>query len=225
MEHAVRSFLAPSTSATMTFSTSTTTTTRQVLIVAAGYDTLAMRLAPDYAHSSVTFWEIDHPATSKRKQQAMEIELVMNGQIHCIMADLAAIQLSTILRQQQPQYCLTSPTIVIVEGLTMYLTGKQILDLFRDIATVVGPGSRICFDYFGWKNGTFDNGWSTPFQRYFAKRIGEEWYWGIDPNDLQKFLVDTPWTIIDQSVKMGMEYMATVELVNTNDSLPPVVSG
>ena len=228
MEHAVRSFLAP------TISTATTsniiTTKRQVLIVAAGYDTLAMRLAPDYTHSSVTFWEVDHPATSKRKQKAMEFELTSNGQIHCIMADLATIQLSTILRQQhehqeRPQYDLTSPTIVIVEGLTMYLTGNQIFDFFRDVATVVGPGSRICFDHFGWKNGTFDNGWSTPCQRHFAKRIGEEWHWGIDPNDLQDFLVDTPWTIIDQSAKMGLEYMATVELTKAINSLPAIDGG
>ena len=215
MEHGVRTFLSKRKN----------TNRAQVLVLASGYDTLATRLCQDYKEdtdsaSTVTFWEVDHPATyaatsssSKRKQ---------NQSGHCvqsIMADLTTTKLKTALslpsslEKNDPYYDPTIPTVVIIEGLTMYLTGTQLLDLLSDVSTVIGKGSRICFDHFGWKNGTFENGWLTQCQMRFAKLLGEEWHWGIDPKDLQEFLKDSQYKIIDQSTKVGMEFMVTLELL------------
>jgi methyltransferase (TIGR00027 family) len=209
MEHAVRTFLATQNM------TTATAIAPQVLVIAAGYDTLAFRLSRDYYYSpeKVVFWEIDHPATSMRKQMAASTATASAASnVRYVMADLAKTTLREVLLNSETKYNPTAPTIVIVEGLTMYLTGEQVLDLFQDVATVVGPNSKICFDHFGWRNGGLDNGWITHLQKMFANGVGEPWFWGIDPSNLQEFLKDNPFKVVDQSAKTGLEFMVTLEL-------------
>jgi methyltransferase (TIGR00027 family) len=200
MEHGVRTFLAATTKKKAQ--------PQQVLVIAAGYDTLAFRLSRDYPE--VAFWELDHPATSTRKQLAATAAAA-DISVRCVMADFAKTTLRAVLTNET-DYDPTLPTIVVVEGLTMYLTGDQVLELLRDIAAVVGPNSRICLDHFGWRNGALDNGWITHLQKMFAKAVGEPWFWGIDPSDLQEFLKDNPFKVVDQSAKTGLEFMVTLEL-------------
>lgn len=182
----------------------------QVLIVGAGYDTLAYRLSQEYPSS--TFWEVDHPATSRVKQQGLENLSPQPSNLHCIMADLSKTSLPQVLSQQS----LCNPktkTIVVMEGLLYYLDESQVKQLFRDVAQVTPKGSQVCFDFFGLrKDGQLDLGWMTPLLVWSIKFTGEPWKWGIAPDNLSAFFDDTTWRVVGEPQSIGIERLACVEL-------------
>jgi methyltransferase (TIGR00027 family) len=182
----------------------------QVLIVAAGYDTLALRLSQEY--TEVQFWELDHPATAKVKQRALR-GMGQPKNMHTIATDLTQTSLEEIMTQQE-QYNVNSRTVVVMEGLTFYLSEKEVRGLFASVSSVVGPKSSVCFDFFGRNSqrGVFDLGRLTPLLHYFVKLAGEPWKWGIDPNELQEFFQDSSWTVKGATQSVGIERLACVEL-------------
>jgi methyltransferase (TIGR00027 family) len=182
----------------------------QVLIVAAGYDTLAFRLSQEYPE--LQFWELDHPATAEVKQRALR-GMGQPKNMHTIAADLTQSCLEEVMSQQK-QYNVKSRTVVVMEGLTFYLSEKEVRGLFASVSCVVGPKSSVCFDFFGWNSqrGVLDLGWLAPLLQYFAKLIGEPWKWGINPNELQEFFQDSSWTVNGATQSVGIERLACVEL-------------
>jgi methyltransferase (TIGR00027 family) len=206
---------------------STKTTTgccvcRQVLIVAAGYDTLALRLSNEFP--TVHFWEVDHPATSKCKQRALAA-LGQPKNLHTVAADLTQLSLHDALlvdnnnnnnnKNKNNKYDPNAPTVVVMEGLLMYLTEHQVQQLFNDVSSVVGPkGSSVCFDFVGWKESKnlADIGWLAPFMHWWLRRRGEPWLWGVDPARLSSFFSNTRWRVMGQPMSIGCERLAIVEL-------------
>lgn len=181
---------------------------KQVLIVGAGYDTLAWRLSQEY--SNVQFWEVDHPATSQVKQRGLQ-QLNPPRNLHAIMADLTTTTLEEVM-PQQPEYNTMTRTVVVMEGLLYYLSEAEVRALFRSVANIVGPSSSVCFDFFGWKQNRLDLGWMTPLLSFAVNMAGESWKWGIDPVELPVFFQDLPWSVSVAPRSMGIERMACVEL-------------
>lgn len=180
----------------------------QVLIVGAGYDTLAWRLASEFPQ--VQFYEVDHPATSRVKQVGLQ-KLGSTDNLHTIMADLTLTSLEQVVTQQD-NYNTKAKSVVVVEGLLYYLSENQVKQLFADVANVVGPSSCVCFDFFGYKNGRLDLGWMTPLLTWSIKFTGEPWKWGIDPNNLATFFQDTRWRVCGVPQSVGIERLASVQL-------------
>jgi methyltransferase (TIGR00027 family) len=180
----------------------------QVVIVGAGYDTLAWRLSQEYPN--VQFWELDHPATSRVKQRGLQ-QLNPPSNLHTIMADLTKTKLEEVM-PQQPEYHINTSTVIVMEGLLYYLSEADVRQLFRSLANVVGPSSSVCFDFFGWKKNRLDLGWMTPVLTFAVKMSGESWKWGIDPVELPVFFQDLPWSLTGATRSMGIERMACVEL-------------
>eukprot|EP00814_Leptocylindrus_danicus_P014580 CAMPEP_0116019242 /NCGR_PEP_ID=MMETSP0321-20121206/9118_1 /TAXON_ID=163516 /ORGANISM="Leptocylindrus danicus var. danicus, Strain B650" /LENGTH=182 /DNA_ID=CAMNT_0003489771 /DNA_START=258 /DNA_END=803 /DNA_ORIENTATION=- len=134
----------------------------QVLVVASGYDTLALRLAEEFPH--VLFYEVDHPATMAIKRRAVQFYQMSDegsidfrrqsiSNLRLISADLTKTSLKNALLTEDgglDRYDITKPTAVVMEGLTMYLHEDELLNLFNSTAEVVGPKSTISFDFFGW---------------------------------------------------------------------------
>jgi len=186
---------------------------RQVLVLAAGYDTLALRLSPEY--SDVHFWEVDHPGTARRKQKAMDA-IGQPANFHMVEADLTQTPLPTVL-SSCPVYDAKAPTVIITEGLLMYLTEAEVKKLFHDVAQVVGTSknSTVCFDYFGWNDETSqaDVGWLAAHLHWHVKTMGEDWKWGIESERLPEFFDEsTSWRVSYRSPqRYGLENLATVE--------------
>eukprot|EP00814_Leptocylindrus_danicus_P017497 CAMPEP_0116016950 /NCGR_PEP_ID=MMETSP0321-20121206/7771_1 /TAXON_ID=163516 /ORGANISM="Leptocylindrus danicus var. danicus, Strain B650" /LENGTH=171 /DNA_ID=CAMNT_0003487077 /DNA_START=258 /DNA_END=770 /DNA_ORIENTATION=- len=123
----------------------------QVLVVASGYDTLALRLAEEFPH--VLFYEVDHPATMAIKRRAVQFYQMSDEGSIDFRADLTKTSLKNALLTEDgglDRYDITKPTAVVMEGLTMYLHEDELLNLFNSTAEVVGPKSTISFDFFGW---------------------------------------------------------------------------
>ena len=109
---------------------------RQVVVLGAGFDTLAARLAPQFP--AVRFLEIDHPATQAVKRAAVQRE-----NLHFVAADLARTSLADALASSP--YERNASSVFIVEGLLMYLTSEQMAALFAAIGSVQPAGGELVF--------------------------------------------------------------------------------
>jgi len=184
---------------------------RQVLMLGAGYDTLGWRLAPEFA--GVNFFEIDHPATARLKAKGIEA-MGSLANLHLIAEELGERHLLDVLHAN-PTWDLTAPTVIVAEGLLMYLPPEAVGTLFEQCAAVSGAGSRIAFTYVGTRaNGRPDAGFWTWLVLWLLKVSGESWLWSIQPEELSPFLKETTWTIapdeMDSLDRCGVEFFGIV---------------
>ncbi len=113
---------------------------RQVIVLGAGFDTLAARLSTEFPQ--VLFLEIDHPATQSMKQNLPDIA----PNLHLLPVDLATQPLAGIVGGC-PRFLTNQPAVIIAEGLTMYLTAARVSAMLRDSADLAGPGGRVIFTF------------------------------------------------------------------------------
>ena len=109
----------------------------QVVIVGAGYDSRAWRLARD----GVRFFEVDHPATQADKRgRAPE------GGPTYVPVELGVDALGDALPAAGHRG--DRPSVFVVEGVTMYLTEPQVRDLLGTVRRLGGPGgSRVAVNF------------------------------------------------------------------------------
>ena len=179
----------------------------QVLVLGAGYDTLGWRLAPEFAR--VNFFEIDHPATARLKAKGIEA-MGQPTNLHLIAEDLGKRQLVDVLYADTTWNSI-APTVIVAEGLLMYLPPEAVGALFEQCAATTGAGSRIVFTYVGTRsNGKPDAGPWTWLVLWLLKVGGEPWLWSISTQELCPFLNELDWTIVDDpkesSGKCGIEF-------------------
>ena len=182
----------------------------QVLVLGAGYDTLGWRLAPELA--GVNFFEIDHPATARLKAKGIKA-MGRPTNLHLIAEDLSERPLVDVL-QVNPTWNSVSPTVIVAEGLLMYLPPTAVGTLFEQCGAISGAGSRIAFTYVGrLSNGRPDAGPWTGLVLWLLEVGGEPWLWSIPTEELSAFLNAHDWTIPDgetePSDRFGIEFYAT----------------
>ena len=158
---------------------------RQVILLGAGFDTRAMRLA---TLQTVDVLEIDHPDTARRKKECL---IKAAGQLPANVRYLSAD-----LNLQSPTELIIKwkidrsvPTVIIWEGVTNYLEQKSVENCLRLIATFP-PGSSIIFTYVD--RGVLDHpaAWYGA-ERLLAdlERVQEKWTWGFLPDEMPAWLI------------------------------------
>lgn len=180
----------------------------QVLVLGAGYDTMGWRLAPEFA--GVNFFEIDHPATACLKARGIEA-MGQRDNLHLIPEDLGKRKLVDVLKAYE-SWDQTAQTVIVAEGLLMYLLPAAVRDLFSQGAVITGPGSRIAFTYISTgADGLPDVGRWTELILWTLKLTGEPWFWSIRPEELGQFLEETGWTkapeLVGSTRKHGVEFL------------------
>ncbi len=180
----------------------------QVLVLGAGYDTLGWRLAPEFA--SVTFLEIDHPATARLKAKGIE-QMGQRDNLHLLAEDLGERSLTDVLGANK-SWDPTARTVIIAEGLLMYLPPAAPRELFDQCAAIAGAGSRIAFTYIGTAaDGRPDAGSWTGLVLWILKASGEPWRWSIRPEELVGFFEGSGWTdapeLVGTTIKHGVEFL------------------
>ena len=183
----------------------------QILVLGAGYDTLGWRLAPEF--SGVNFFEIDHPATARLK--AKGIDAMGQRDNLCLIAENLGKQKLSELLKTAASWDRSARTVIVAEGLVMYLPPEVVQDLFCQCAVIAGDGSRIAFSYIPTgTDGRPDAGRWTGLMLWLQKIAGEPWTWSIRPEDLGPFLEETGWTIALEQIgtarKHGVELYAVV---------------
>lgn len=141
----------------------------QVLLLGAGYDSRAHRIPgmpPTY--------EVDHPVTQRAKRQ----RVADRPHVHYVAVDLDSDSLVAALDGFPPRR-----TAVVWEGVTNYLTERAVDRTFRDLVTIIAPGSTVVFTYVDRAALGTDTAW----HREVAK-VGEPWTFGFRPADLPGYL-------------------------------------
>jgi methyltransferase (TIGR00027 family) len=140
--------------------------TRQIVILGAGYDARAWRLR----QPGVQFFEVDHPATQREKRQRAPA----GGEVAYVPADLARDDVARQLRAAGLRK--DESSIVIAEGLTMYLTADEAEKTFADVAVATPRGSRLAANFVGAGGGSV-----APLSRAVAKLIRARWQVSGEP--------------------------------------------
>jgi len=181
----------------------------QILVLGAGYDTLGWRLASEF--NNVNFFEIDHPATASLKAKGIDA-MGQRDNLCLIAEDLGKRKLEDVLRTNET-WEKSARTVIVAEGLVMYLSLKAVRDLFCQCALIAGVGSRIAFTYIPTgEDGRPDAGRWTGLMLWLQKVAGEPWTWSIHPKELGLFLEETGWTnapaLMERTSKHGVEFYA-----------------
>jgi methyltransferase (TIGR00027 family) len=174
----------------------------QILVLGAGYDTMGWRLAP--AFPDVDFFEIDHPATARLKAKGIEA-MGSRKNLYLLAEDLGKRRLVDVLETNE-SWNKNGQTVIVAEGLMMYLPAAAVQDLFNQCALITGAGSRIAFSYIPTAgDGRPDAGRHTGLVLWILKAGGEPWVWSIEPEELGPFLKETGWTSAPPRVPDGFE--------------------
>jgi methyltransferase (TIGR00027 family) len=108
----------------------------QVVLVGAGFDSRAWRLARD----PVRFYEVDHPATQEAKRR-----IAPPGGPTYVPVDLAAEPIAPALHTAGLDD--ERPALFVVEGVTMYLSEAEVSTALAALLPVAGRGSRLAVNF------------------------------------------------------------------------------
>ena len=158
----------------------------QVLVVGAGFDTLAIRLASELPE--VSFVEIDHPPTHEVKRRGVEALGACRSNLHLLGVDLASASLEDALATSDGWQS-NDPSVVLAEGVLMYLDESAVSSFLDSVHRSTGKGSRLVFTTMRCddKNRIWAGKLSL-LMRVSLRLMGEPWQWGIQDHELGHFL-------------------------------------
>jgi methyltransferase (TIGR00027 family) len=158
---------------------------RQVVIIGAGFDTLALRLHEAFPETA--FFEVDHPATQRVKKSVVEDNRPPKTNLRFIALDLARANLEESLLSQA-DYRPAANTLFIAEGLLMYLAPEEVDRLFRFIS-LGGEGNRFAFTFMETQgDGRIGFRESSRAVDAWLSLRGESFRWGIERTRINEFL-------------------------------------
>jgi methyltransferase (TIGR00027 family) len=131
----------------------------QVAIIGAGYDSRAWRLC----RPGVRFFEVDRPATQADKRTRAP-----SGGPSYVAADVAVDDLTMLLSDAGLDA--TRRSVLIVEGLTMYLSEPVVRATFEQLAALAPPGSRLAANFTVRGGGSV-----SPISRAVARIVRATW--------------------------------------------------
>ncbi len=116
---------------------------QQVIVLGGGMDTLALRMAAEYPQTR--FIEIDLPHTQARKMQVLK-DIGHGIPENCIFtpADLSTETLENVLHNNKG-FRADAPSLVIIEGVLMYLTESEVKTLFSTLHQCIKAPLTILF--------------------------------------------------------------------------------
>jgi len=121
--------------------TETVASVRQVLVLAAGFDSKPMR----YASSEQPWFGLDRKWVTKDRQMRCEQLGIRNPHFRPVVADL--LQNDWCDQVLQSGFDPEETSLVIIEGLSMYLTPDQLRGLLQQARSLQCPGSLLWLDH------------------------------------------------------------------------------
>jgi methyltransferase (TIGR00027 family) len=163
----------------------------QVVVLGAGYDDRAVR----FRSEGVRFFEVDHPATQGDKRRRLEgIGLDRSGPT-LVAADFEVDDVAEVLDGAGHRTDL--PSVVLAEGLLVYLEAEAIVDLLAGVRTRAAAGSALVASLAVHPEGV-DSAWVTA--RANAARPGaaaEPWRTILSPSAHRALVERSGWTIAE----------------------------
>lgn len=167
----------------------------QVVILGAGFDTLALRLHREFPH--VRFFEIDHPATQQVKRRTLEGRSILAANITFIAADLTQDSLENALLSKS-DFRDQTDTLVIAESVLMYLQPHHLEAIFKFLREHTDLHSRFLFTFMEPRdNGKISFRNATRLLDYWLWWRGEPFTWSMRRQAMPIFLRDRGFTLLE----------------------------
>lgn len=159
-------------------------TATQLVLLGAGFDTRAYRLA---SAARANVFELDHPETSFAKQAALKTaNASIPERVRFAGIDFNRQSLGEVLTQAG--FDGTRPACFIWEGVTNYLTADAVGNALRQIRQAA-PDSTLLFTYIN--RGVLE----SPERFFGAAKLmarlqtyGEPWTFGLQPEEIEAYL-------------------------------------
>ena len=158
----------------------------QVVIIGAGFDSLAFRLHREYP--TIRFIEIDHPATQQAKRAGLKALGGTDENLRLIPLDLTRSSMERALIGSG-MFDPALPAFFIAEGVTMYLPEKDVVSILRFVSGH-DAAARIAFTFMEPRaDGTIAFHNATRLTGWWLRMKGEPFLWGIDRRELPRLLI------------------------------------
>jgi methyltransferase (TIGR00027 family) len=158
----------------------------QLAVVGAGMDTLCLRLAERFPRTR--FVEVDHPASQRLKRRAVEKLGEPPPNLHFLAADLASTPLDEALTSL-PAWAGGERSLVVAEGVLMYLAAATVEAFFDAVHRATGPASLLLFSYVRRDAaGRLELGKLSRLVRLGQSATGEPLTWGVAEGELAPLL-------------------------------------
>src|SRR5262249_29948992 len=158
----------------------------QVVVLAAGFDTLALRLRAEFPR--VRFIEMDHPATQAVKEKVLRQRNLLGPNLSLAPVELTARGVGDRLRAV-PGFAKSLRTLFIGEGILVYLSDVEVSAVFESLRRGVDADARFLFTVMGRRpDGSVGFRSSTPLADWWLRLKAEPFKWGIQPQRLCGFL-------------------------------------
>lgn len=168
---------------------------RQLLVLGSGLDPLAAMVAE--RHPDVLCAEIDAPATANPKASGIRGAGLERPNLVVIPIDLSQTPLVDAL--QKTPWSKDAPSVVVAEGLLMYLTPADVDAFFRALSDCTAPGTRVAFTVMDMdEQGRPYLGPLSGMMRPLLRLIGEPLQWALRPHDVPAYLEARGFRLRDQ---------------------------
>lgn len=160
--------------------------TEQILILGAGFDSRGIRFH-DMANKAKIF-ELDAPATQNAKiERYKEKGITIPDNLIFIPIDFDKQNISD--RLSECGFERNKKSLIVMEGLTMYLQPESIDNLFNILNDFTGEGSKIVFDFIYSSVLNHKNLYQGEKELVeSASRNGEEFCFGLEKENVPEFL-------------------------------------
>jgi methyltransferase (TIGR00027 family) len=154
----------------------------QVVVVGAGFDTLAWRLHRELP--AVQFFELDHPATQDPKRRRLEAA----ANLTYLPVDLSRESPAAVLRSC-PTFSTDKRTLFVAEGLLMYFPESEVVALLHGLARVTRPPAEMVFSFMARAaNGSIGFQDEHAAIGWWLRRANESFRWGAARDALPALL-------------------------------------
>ncbi len=168
----------------------------QIVFLGAGYDSRSYRFNSLIGETRI--FELDDKATQQRKR-----ELLRQAGI-AVPEKLSLVPVSEgedVLKDglEKAGYDKGRQTLFVCEGITYYLTTKEVDEIFALIKSGSPPGSTVCFDYKCLSPGMADHGGLNDLKELMgAENAAETAGFGIEEGKLGIFLAERELMVLEQ---------------------------
>jgi methyltransferase (TIGR00027 family) len=158
----------------------------------AGFDCRAWRLLPREA--GVTFFEVDHPATQRKKRERMQYEI--GSRVRFLPWNFEKDPLPALGdRLADLGLDRDEKTMILIEGVIVYLSQEAIAATFDCARHLGAVGSRVTFTYSAAELLTSDAP-EVRRERRLVRLIGEPFRSGFAPGQLEPWLASRGFRLV-----------------------------
>ena len=165
-----------------------------VVVLGAGFDTLAYRLAKK---TGIPIFEVDQPINIDRKAAAVQRALGQQpASVRLVPLDFERDDVLNVLAEHG--YRPDSRTFFVWEAVTQYLSPEAV-DATLERLRRATPGSRLVFTYVqrDFIDGTNLYGAEALYRRF--RRRAQLWRFGLPPDEVATFLAGHGWRLAEQA--------------------------